>query len=162
MKRALEAVKPEPALNFWRLIYGNQMDIAVLEWCKIFGSDGEETHWKNIVPAAEHEQFRQRLIVSVGISAEQWSAYWQEMKLYRDNLVAHHIEGKRVANYPNLDIALQSSFAYYNFLIAELRSLGEHRYPDDLQNYCTAFGAQSLEIATTALASTASIKERVY
>jgi hypothetical protein len=31
MKRALTAVDPNPHLNFWRLIQGNQLDIAVLE-----------------------------------------------------------------------------------------------------------------------------------
>jgi hypothetical protein len=32
-----------PSLNFWRLIYGNLLDVAVLEWCKVFGSDAEPT-----------------------------------------------------------------------------------------------------------------------
>jgi hypothetical protein len=46
-------------LNFWRLIYGNLMDMAVIEWCKLFGSDSEEhqpAHWKNIIPEAEHQE----------------------------------------------------------------------------------------------------------
>ena len=51
IKRALTAVDAKPRLNFWRLIYGNQLDVAVLEWCKIFGSDGEATHWKGVVPS---------------------------------------------------------------------------------------------------------------
>ncbi len=161
MKRALTSVDPEPTLNFWRLIHGNQIDIAVLEWCKIFGSDGEETHWKNIVPATEHDQFRQNLLATLKITADQWTSYWQEMKKYRDNLVAHHIEASRVPSYPSLDIALQTSFIYYRYLISELRALGEMRYPDDLQSYCAQFGDQVREIAKAAVASTAEFKERV-
>ncbi|RFC40682.1 MAG: hypothetical protein DID89_2727546633 [Candidatus Nitrotoga sp. CP45] len=161
MKRALTAIEPEPTLNFWRLIHGNQLDIAVLEWCKVFGSDGEGTHWKNIVRIAEHNQFRQDLLVWLGITADEWGAYWKEMKGYRDNLVAHHIEMNRVSNYPVLDNALKSSFFYYKYLIKELRLLGETEYPDDLETYCAAFQKQAREIASQALASTAAMKEDV-
>lgn len=161
MKRALTQVAPEPHLNFWRLIHGNQLDIVVLEWCKVFGSDGEATHWKKIVPPANQDRFRDDLLAAVGVTADEWAAYWKEMKAYRDNLVAHHIELKRVANYPVLDLAIKSSFFYYSYLIQELRSLGETRYPDDLQIYCGAFANQTREIAAAAVASTATIKERV-
>ncbi|MDO8340436.1 MAG: hypothetical protein Q7T59_00500, partial [Candidatus Woesebacteria bacterium] len=106
--------------------------------------------------------FRNDLLASLGTTAEEWKAYWNEMKGYRDNLVAHHIEISRVPNYPVLDIARKSSFFYYKFLIKELRSLGETRYPDDLETYCAAFEKQVREIANQALASTAAIKERVY
>lgn len=162
MKRALTAVEPEPGLNFWRLIHGNQLDSAVLEWCKVFGSDGEATHWKQVVPAADHDQFRSDLLASLEITVDVWAAYWNEMKSYRDNLIAHHIELNKVANYPVLDLALKSSFFYYNYLIKELRSLGETRYPGDLQSYCEAFEQQAREIARQAIASTAAMKERVY
>lgn len=115
-----------------RLIHGNQLDSAVLEWCKVFGSDDEATHWKQVVPAADHDQFRSDLLASLEITVDVWAAYWNEMKSYRDNLIAHHIELNKVANYPVLDLALKSSFFYYNYLIKELRSLGETRYPGDL------------------------------
>ena len=162
MKRALTEVDATPHLNFWRLIHGNQLDSAVLEWCKVFGSDGEATHWKKIVPPARHDQFRDGLFRAVGVTAEEWDAYWKEMKAYRDNQVAHHIELNRVANYPVLDLALRSSCFYYSYLIKELRSLGETKYPDDLQFYCGAFESQAREIAAAAVASTAAVKERVY
>ena len=42
LKQALHRVDNDPHLNFWRLIYGNQMDVPVLEWCKLFGSDDAE------------------------------------------------------------------------------------------------------------------------
>jgi hypothetical protein len=161
MKRALTEVDPDPHLNFWRLIHGNQLDIAVLEWCKVFGSDGEATHWKKIVPPADHDHFRNSLFAVVEVTAEQWAAYWTEMKAYRDNLISHHIELNRIANYPALDLALKSSCFYYSYLIKELRSLGETRYPDDLQIYCEAFENQAREIATAAVTSTAAFNERV-
>ena len=83
------------------------------------------------------------------------------MKQYRDNLVAHHIELTRIGNYPQLGLALKSSFFYYAYLIGELRRLGEKRYPDNLQTYCEAFKNQTRQIITAATVSTAEIKEIV-
>jgi hypothetical protein len=42
LRRELSAACAAPHLNFWRVIYGDLSDIAVLEWCKLFGSDDEE------------------------------------------------------------------------------------------------------------------------
>ncbi len=41
LKRAIAAVDDDPHLNFWRVIQGNGMDMAAIEWCKLFGSDDE-------------------------------------------------------------------------------------------------------------------------
>ncbi len=49
LKRVLRKVDPEPGLNFWRVIYGNLLDFSVIEWCKTFGADGKDGHWKDIV-----------------------------------------------------------------------------------------------------------------
>jgi len=162
MKRALAAVEPEPKLNFWRLVLGNQLDVAVLEWCKVFGSHAEATHWKNVVPAAKHDQYRTDLFASLGVNAVDWSRYWEEMKGYRDNLVAHHIEAAKVPNYPHLEFALKSSFFHYKYVIGKLRVLGETRYPDDLQAYYGAFEAQAREVAKVSTAASSEMHERVY
>jgi len=162
MKRALTEIDPNPHLNFWRIIHGNQLDIAVLEWCKVFGTDGEATHWKKIVLPDDHDQFRNNLFGAVGVSGDEWAIYRAEMKAYRDNLVAHHIELKAIANYPVLEIAIKSSCFYYSRLIKELRSIGETRYSDDLYAYSEAFEIQAREIASAAVAAVAAFKERVY
>jgi hypothetical protein len=162
IKRALTATDPEPKLNFWRLVMGNQLDVAVLEWCKVFGAHGEATHWKNVVPLAEHDQYRNSLFAELGVSTAQWENYWEEMKAYRDNRVAHHIEAAKVPNYPHLDLALKSSVFHYRYVIAGLRALGEKRYPDELQNYYEKLEAQSKKIAAAAIAATSGFQESVY
>ena len=40
LKRVMHAIDPAPRLNFWRVIYGNSLDIGVIDWCKLFGSIG--------------------------------------------------------------------------------------------------------------------------
>ena len=159
LKRALSTVDPHPALNFWRLIYGNLLDVAVLEWCKVFGTDTEPTHWKRVV--ADHDAFRSALLAALKIDQASWAAYWEKMKTYRDTLVAHHFDDSPVTHYPTLDLAIESCYFYYSYLITELRRLGETCFPDDLRDYSARFATQAKEIVEIALASTAKIKERV-
>ena len=162
LKRALSKLDPDPALNFWRVILGNHLDISFLEWCKIFGSDTEATHWKHIVPAAEHERFRQDLLAAIGLTADEWAAYWSTMTDYRNKQVAHYEELPLGSNYPALDHALSSSYYYYQYLIAELRVLGETKYPNDLEVYSGNFAKQARQIAECALKATADVEESVW
>ena len=162
LKRVLTDIDPDPALNFWRLILGNHLDIAVLEWCKVFGSNAEATHWKNIVPVTEHDSFRTELLSAIKMSQQEWENYWESMKQYRDRQVAHYEELPPGATYPVLDRALSSSYFYYKYLISELRELGEKRFPDDLEEYCTRFSQQTSEIAKQAVTATSKIQEQVW
>lgn len=164
LRRTLHSVSPKPHLVFWRVIYGNLTDMAVLEWCKLFGSDdaqNQPVHWKNI--ASDPETFRKELFASLGIYESKWRSYWTEMKRYRDLSVAHH-DARRVEikNYPTFDLALESAYFYYSFAVSELRKLGVDQQPKDLRAYSKDFAAQCHDIATSAIQATASFKERVY
>lgn len=159
LKRALTRLEKSPTLNFWRLIYGNLLDVAVLEWCKVFGSNTEPTHWKRIV--ADEEHFRIELLKFLRIEETRWTEYWHHMKDYRDSRIAHHWDLETLDSYPDLTLALESSYFYYDYLIKELRRQGETNFPDDLREYCERYTAQALEIGRAALAATASFSERV-
>jgi len=145
-------------------MHGTLLDMAVLEWCKLFGSDDEEhqkTHWKNVV--GNGESFRKDLLGKLGVSANDWADYWKQMKNYRDQHVAHRdFDKSDVTHYPTLDLALASSRIYYGYVIAELRKQNITRYPDDLGMYAEAFADQAKAIAERALAATKEVKERVY
>jgi len=160
LKRSLTSVNADPQLNFWRIIYGNLLDVAVVAWCMIFGADSEPTHWKKIVPVYRHELFRASLLSAMSVDESQWAAYWEEMKAYRDTQVAHYQEGAE--RYPSLGLALESSYFYYGYLLKELRQLGETGFPGDLRQYGEKFEFQSVKIANVALNSTAAIKEEVF
>lgn len=166
MKRALFQIDPYPDQNFWRLIHGNQLDIAVLEWCKIFGGNSEKTHWKRIVPSYQHDVFRDNLLTEIEITEPEWLIYWNEMKAYRDNHVAHHTSLKighkeSKESYPTLNIALKSSNFYYKYIISELKRFGESDYPDDLEIYCDKFKNDACRIAEAAVESTKHIESTI-
>ena len=164
LKRALAQVDADPHLNFWRVMHGNLLDMAVIEWCKLFGSDDAERqklHWKNVFD--DHEAFRSGLLAHLGIDRAALDAYWKQMKNYRDQHAAHaDFEKRDVTHYPVLDHAIASACYYYAHVIVELRRQGVRLYPDDLKPYGEAFLAQATEIAAIAVAATADIPEMVH
>jgi hypothetical protein len=85
------------------------------------------------------------------------------MKRYRDLSVAHHDPRKvEVKTYPTFDLALESSYFYYDFVVSELRKHGIDHQPNDLKAYSKDYAAQCHDIATAAIDATMSFKERVY
>jgi hypothetical protein len=97
------------------------------------GSDNVENqtvHWKNVVP--DIDAFRQGLFSRLNVSAEQWKAYWDHLKQYRDQSVAHHDQRRvEIKTYPKLDLALLSAYFYYETVLAELLKLGIEQFPKD-------------------------------
>ena len=164
LRRTFSVVSPTPTLVMWRVIYGNLTDMAVLEWCKLFGSDDEQNqpvHWKHIAP--DPEQFRKDLFSNLRIYELKWRSYWTEMKRYRDRVVAHHDQRRiEIKNYPTFDIALDSAYFYYDYVVSELRKNGIDQQPKNLRAYGAEFAAQCRDIAAAAMGATKSFEERVY
>jgi hypothetical protein len=161
LKRALTSIDPNPQSHFWNVIYGNLLDIAVLEWCMIFGSDAEPTHWKKVVSVAEQVAFREGLLTAMKIDENEWAKYREQMKSYRDTQVAHY-EEETVDCYPNLDHALESSYFYYGFLAKELTRLGVSPFTNDLRKYSEHFARYVKEVAECALTSTAQFRKKLF
>jgi hypothetical protein len=164
LKDTLANAAPEPPLNFWRIVYSNLMDAAVMAWCKLFAADyrtNEPVQWHNVV--SDPDEFRRSLLAYVGIDEARWSAYWHEIETYRDQTAFHH-DFRRVdiALHPDLRIAHSAACFYYSRLIAELRAEGIYDYPDDLQAYGQQFAAHAAQATARALAATADLEERIY
>lgn len=119
LKKALTSVNDSPHLNFWRVIYGGLLDLAVLSWCKLYGSNAEPTHWKELV--IDHEKFRSELLSTLDIDSKTWADYWNHMKYYRNEYIAHDLDEKIVDTFPTLDLALES--CYFFITIIYIKSL---------------------------------------
>lgn len=158
--RSLEPFKDDSDQNYWILVFNNFMDIAVLEWCKAFGSKSDATHWSNHV--ADQDAFRAGLYERLSISEGEWHAYWEDIKNYRDKVVAHHESTTKVTHYPDFSYALQACFYYYGILIKQLRLLRVFDYPDDLADYYERSLAQARQFSELAYGATRSLKENVY
>src|SRR5918999_2860912 len=78
---------------FWaRTIFGH-LELAVIEWCKVFGSPKEQTHWtKAIGPYAVQQasqDFCHRLLSKTGFTQNEWKDYQTKMLILRNKFVAH-------------------------------------------------------------------------
>lgn len=146
--------------DYWILIFNNFLDIAVLEWCKVFGSRAEKTHWSHHIQ--NEDKFRQEILNHLNLSRKEWGKYWESMKSYRDSVVAHHESNPNFTNYPNLDYALVSCYFYYEIIIKELRLVKVYDYPDDLGEYFQISLDKAADFSNTAYISTINIKDEVY
>ena len=159
IKQVLHSVEPNPSQNFWRLLYGGMLDLPVLDWCKVFGSNSEPTHWTGIV--TDVEEFRTGMLEYLEIDESKWTDYWNGMKSYRDELVAHHEAGTEVGTYPSLDIALRSCYFFHSYLSDALYHPAIVPADQRLDSYCTEFRSLATDIAQAALEATADIEESV-
>ena len=165
----MHAVEPSPRLNFWRVIYGNFLDVAVIDWCKLFGSDHEEhqpVHWKSVVPVERHDEFRAGLLDAIGITQAEWEKYWRKMKAYRDKQAAHfnaeYIRPENDPHYPEFDLALEAVYYYYQWILGDMQNREvRHTYPKDIRDYCQRFFEQANEAANNAINATANMQEAV-
>ncbi len=74
--------------NFWRVVQNSTFDIAVIDWCKLFGSAKETTHWKNNGVSGILD-FDEQILSLASIKTEEWKTTWKEINDYRNKNAAH-------------------------------------------------------------------------
>jgi len=159
IKYVLAELDPDPKLNFWRLIHGSFLDLPVLDWCKIFGSNAEPTHWKDVV--SDISKFRNEMFSHLNITKDEWNEYWFQMKNYRDELVAHYEPNYNSETYPDLELAFKSSCFYHDYLVNLIDNETEEKM-EILEEYSKRFYIQTKKIAQIAIKATDSISEVTY
>ena len=128
--------------NYWIYCYNNSIDMAVLDWCHLFGNAEDELHWRNVI--SNVEDFRNDLLTFLDISFEDWEQYWNTVKDYRDKDVAH-IEVRPVTNVPTMKLGITAVGFYYNSIISELRGFNDKYqvYPDDFFKYMQRYSEKA-------------------
>jgi hypothetical protein len=104
MKTAL-AGEPSNHLNFFRLYDACLMDVAVVSWCKMFGSErNNDLYWTRLRPPSstqERQSLEKELTEASGGNLASLSTL---IRNYRDTYVAHHDldVAKRASQHPDL------------------------------------------------------------
>ncbi len=76
--------------NFWIVAHNNALDMAVIDWCKIFGSQSTNpTHWTYTFEQKKHAEIREAIHNAVG-GEEQWKAIQGHIVNFRNTQAAHH------------------------------------------------------------------------
>jgi hypothetical protein len=147
--------------SYWIIIFNNFYDMAILEWCKIFGTDNEPTHWKALVSDSDCSSFRNGLLKRIGLDESGWQSYWKEIRDYRNNALAHHRKSPMVTRYPPLDNVLQSAFYYHGWLVKQLEAIGIIEEPNNLEAYYNSYIRQAKLFLERAYESTKNIREDI-
>lgn len=133
--------------EFWIHTLDAHLLQALMDWCKVFGSDGcNDTHWKNLSVGESDElkrSFREGLSEETGLTLPQWRCYWNGVKGFRDKYAAHHELGYNKP-VPDFTIALNVAH-YYDGWIREVIS------PDILDEPPLEQSEESLKIAVAPL-----------
>jgi hypothetical protein len=164
---ALDEYQKELKQNYWIAIYNNYIDIVTLEWCKIFGSKKEQTHWKTVVD--DPVDFEKDLLSAVKMTSVEWNKYRDETRQYRDKFLAHYDErhfevSPGQIKIPDLEGILQSSNYFYIYLVKKFRKLqdgAKDEFPNDLLSYYEASLKQAKDYVKAAFGATKALPERV-
>lgn len=111
---------PEDAA-FWRQVNANFIDMAVLEWCKLFGNQKgtpnkrlERHHWRRVV--SDPEGFEAGLLAQLQMDEAGLGALIDKMRSYRDEFVAH-LDDKLLMYVPELDAAREAVAFYHRHIV---------------------------------------------
>ena len=99
--------------QFWIGVNGNFLDIAVLEWCKLFDRQGKH-FWGKVV--SDQNVFLRGLLERLGLSDVEFEKYVRQVRVYRDKFLAHLDDEERM-EIPFLQTALDSACYLYDYLL---------------------------------------------
>lgn len=156
MHRAFDGLQGKLKQNFWIYIYNNSIDMAVLDWCHLFGNHSDDLHWKGV--ASDKDNFRRDLFKHLEIDESTWNTYWHNLKGYRDKNVGH-IEILPLSNIPDMTFALDSISYYYDTVTKEFK---KDNYPDNILEYYEACLNQTKIYVQISFKATKNLKEEVF
>ena len=103
--------------EFWRRANANFLDVAILEWCKLFAEAKRGRHYiSTVVP--DLAKFFEAMFTATGVGEKEFEESVEEAKVYRDKFVAH-LDDHRVMQIPALDRLLISAIFLHDFLCTE-------------------------------------------
>jgi len=119
--------------DFWITMEGNCVDVAVLEWCKLFGERNGKHSWQEIVD--DPDTFRSNLQLALAITQTDWNDCWSELRTYRNAFVAH-LGDEHTMDVPAMDLPRRMVTFYYNLVLGSDGSTDYFPdFPADLDDY---------------------------
>jgi hypothetical protein len=91
--------------QFWTLLNGNFLDMAVLEWCKLFADSDGKHHWTRTF--SSQSNWKSSLFLHMQMSRSQFRNELGLVSKYRNKYVAH-LDDPTPMNYPHTEFMLKS------------------------------------------------------
>jgi hypothetical protein len=112
-----------PETAFLRRAINNFLDVAVLDWCKLFGNQRmEKHHWRRVVSDAP--SFEQALFRELGTNADAFEELVGKMLSYRNRFLAH-LDDDLMMDIPELDQTHKAVVFYHRHIVQHEARPGE-------------------------------------
>lgn len=95
-------------------VNGNFLDIAVLEWCKLFADNRGKHFWRKAI--SDNGTFQAGLLAELRLTEADFEDYVNQMRTYRDKFIAH-LDSEEVMHIPLLQTAVNSTVYLYDYLL---------------------------------------------
>lgn len=104
--------------QFGATVNGNMLDIAVLEWCKLFADRNARHYWQRVIrDETEQQRFLCEMLRDAASNMHDWKRYLDSVRVYRDKFVAH-LDDLNVMQIPSLEVALKCVLFLYAYIRA--------------------------------------------
>jgi hypothetical protein len=97
--------------DFWIRLNGNFLDMATLDWCKLFADKSNAYHWSKIFKSKSI--WKTELSRHTDVPMNEMKGHVRRILTYRNKYVAHLDPPDEIVYYPRTDFMLKSaSFLY--------------------------------------------------
>ena len=100
--------------QFWIGANGAFIDLAILEWCKLFADPKSQHYWSRSV--ADKSAFAAALYRQLRLTELEFAAYIESFKQPRDKFIAH-LDAEPTMSLPRLRVARASAAFLYDHLL---------------------------------------------
>ncbi len=126
--------------NFWRVISNSALDITVIDWCKLFGSYKEATHFKNCAERGIDDFENQVLVVS-NIAKSEYELLHDGFLAYRDRSAAHIDIDNWQVNVPYLSNAIDITYISFDIFVENVGIKGLNIRQEYAEQYSATMSA---------------------
>ncbi|MGC9491096.1 hypothetical protein [Vibrio genomosp. F10] len=116
---------------------------ATIQWCKLFGTDSESTHWKKLI--SDHRDFRTSLFEKLEYDQKEFREYQLSMLTFRDKWVAHYESSFPHGSVPKFEVALESALVLQEYLRSNLPNDYEYSGIVSVEAFGGSFGMALLD-----------------
>jgi hypothetical protein len=105
--------------NFWRVVANSTLDTAVIDWCKLFGSHAESTHFSKCAERGIAD-FENQVSATTNISKEEYRLLHADFVTYRNKSAAHIDIDEWLVIVPNFHNAIELTYKSFEIFAANV------------------------------------------
>lgn len=122
LHKSLPLMQSQVDEQFWRHSIDSFLNLTIIDWCMVFGTDSNELHWKKAINENNinfQKVIEGEILKNTNFSIDEWKEYHKTMLDFR-NLYSAHRHITNVPDVPFLDKAFKVATAYFDFMHREL------------------------------------------